>query len=279
MKNLAYFLTPYLFLFLLSCGSEGVGKYNLIPDQPDASDEGFISSLGGQNLPSAINLRDLAGAFPPAFNQGDINSCTANAASAALYYDMNKQKWRKPFVPSRLFIYYNERKIEDKLDESKYGFQGAPVSMRDCIKTIHTQGFCKESLWPYESNKIYTEPTAAVYDSAKLHKTYKYRRIDSNLKDLKSCLAEGYPFLLGLHVYQSFEDSETRKTGIVPMPAEGETPIGGHAVLMVGYDDAKQQFIFRNSYGEDWGDQGYGFMPYDFVMKYCFDFWVINKIN
>ena len=106
-----------------------------------------------------------------------------------------------------------------------------------------------------------------------------FSKMGTDLNDLKDCLVSGYPFLFGISVYESFESASTRASGIVPMPAEGEKKLGGHAVLAVGYDDDKKQFIFRNSYGPDWGKSGYGYMPYDFVTKYGFDFWEVKKVE
>ncbi len=258
--------------------SSSSSKYNLHKDDHDPSDQTFAPSKKAEDLAPSIDLRQGSGAFPPVFDQGNINSCSANAVSAAIYYDMVKQNWRSPFVPSRLFIYYNERKLAGTLDEKKYGQIGAPVSLRDCITSVHEQGYCKERMWPYDTEKLYIEPPAAAFDTAKMHHTYTYQRIDSKLADLKACIAEGFPFMFGIDVYESFESDAVSKSGMVPMPAATEKQIGGHAVLAIGYDEEKRQFIFRNSFGSGWGKDGYGYMPYDFVLKYGFDFWVLNKV-
>ncbi len=272
-------LSVVLLLFL-TCGSNpNVGKYNLVPDEHKEGEEKYVLQMDSIGHPTSIDLRKAAqNAFPEVFNQGDINSCTANAVSAAIYYDMVIQGWRDPFVPSRMFIYYEERDIGHTLNESKYGAVGATVSMKNCIKAVHRKGYCSETLWPYDVNKIYTKPSDAAYDSANMHHTYSHKWIEGDLKHLKDCLASGFPFLFGITVYESFESESTRSSGMVPMPGEKEKKIGGHAVLAVGYDDAKQHFIFRNSYGADWGAVGYGYMPYEFVIKYGFDFWEVKKV-
>lgn len=270
----------FLLVLMVSCGNEeSLGKYNLVPDGAQDQNQKYILKMGGDGHPSDVDLRKAANnAFPAAFNQGDINSCTANAVSAAIHYDMVKQGWRDPFVPSRMFIYYEERAISNTLDEAKYGSTGATVSMKNCIKAVHNKGYCSEEVWPYELRHLYTKPSDVAYDSAKHYHTYQHLWLDNDLTHLKDCLASGYPFLFGISVYESFESASTRASGVVPMPAEGEKKLGGHAVLAVGYDDAKQQFIFRNSYGADWGESGYGYMPYEFVTKYGFDFWEVKKV-
>jgi C1A family cysteine protease len=95
---------------------------------------------------------------------------------------------------------------------------------------------------------------------------------------MKACLASGYPFIFGFTVYDSFESDAVAKTGIVPMPSKTELVLGGHAVMAVGYDDSKKWFIVRNSWGEDWGDKGYFYIPYDYLTNknLASDFWTIK---
>ena len=97
---------------------------------------------------------------------------------------------------------------------------------------------------------------------------------------MKSCLASGFPFVFGVAAYDSFISEEVTKTGVVPMPdVEYESFVGGHALMAIGYDDARKWFIFRNSYGTDWGDNGYGYIPYDYLSNpdLSADFWTIRR--
>jgi C1A family cysteine protease len=98
---------------------------------------------------------------------------------------------------------------------------------------------------------------------------------------MQGCLASGYPFVFGFTVYESFESEAVASTGVVPMPASGERTVGDHAVVAVGYDDAKRNFIVRNSWGSDWGDKGYFYMPYEYLMAsdYADDFWTIRSVT
>lgn len=252
------------------------GKYNYVEQ---GHNEGVTSFPHGANtLSSLSNKTDLrdSGKFPPIFDQKTLNSCTANAISAALYFDMNKQEVSDIFIPSRLFIYYNERAIEDKIDNN------APVSLKDCINTISKTGYCSEEMWPYDVQKFDEKPAQEDYDFAQTHRAVKSHKLPFNLDHLKGCIQDGYPFVFGFKVYESFESAETKSTGVVPLPKPDEKKIGGHAVLAIGFDDDKQHFIFRNSFGSDWGDSGYGYMPYSYISsidKLAFDFWVVQKVT
>ncbi len=98
---------------------------------------------------------------------------------------------------------------------------------------------------------------------------------------MKQCLINGYPIIFGMAVYQSFESEEVAKTGVVSMPKKDETYLGGHAIMAVGFDDIKQTFTVRNSWGKDWGDSGYFYLPYEYMTstEYVNDLWTITKVN
>lgn len=112
------------------------------------------------------------------------------------------------------------------------------------------------------------------------HRIDKYMRLAQDPSQLKACLAEGFPFVFGISVYSSFESDEVAKTGVVPMPGKFERMVGGHAVCCVGYNDADQRYIVRNSWGTDWGMGGYFTIPYDFVhnANLADDFWTVRWI-
>lgn len=108
-----------------------------------------------------------------------------------------------------------------------------------------------------------------------------YQSLDQNLADMKGCLAEGYPFVFGFTVYPSFESPDVASSGMMPMPGGDEKAIGGHAVLAVGYDDTKNMFIVRNSWGTDWGLGGYFYMPYAYLLddNLADDLWTIRVVG
>jgi C1A family cysteine protease len=173
---------------------------------------------------------------------------------------------------SRLFIYYNERLIE----HSVHSDSGAMI--RDGIKTLAKYGVCSETTWPYVVSRFAVKPGAPCYKEALTHTITSYHRI-LTLDEMRTCLAEGFPFVFGFTVYDSFESQQVAGTGVVNMPKKGETVVGGHAVLAVGYNDAKKRFVVRNSWGAGWGIKGYFTMPYAYLKdrNLSDDFWSIRR--
>jgi C1A family cysteine protease len=247
--------------------------YGWKKDTPNADDE-YHNFVVSSTL-DYIKLVDLRSTCPAVYNQDKLGSCTANAIAAAYEYDDIKQNEKDVFIPSRLFIYYNERKIEGSIDTDS----GAEI--RDGIKSISIDGVCSEDMWKYDITKFTECPTQDCYDDAKNHKSIEYKRVVQSLEQLKQCLIEGFPFIFGFNVYSSFETQEVADTGDMPMPKEGEELLGGHAVCAVGYDDNRRVFIVRNSWGDSWGDKGYFYMPYAFITNtsQCSDFWTVRKIK
>lgn len=248
-------------------------NYGWKPDVPDFHDLHFTPTPHViANLPKSADLRQHA-PFP--MDQGSLGSCTGNAIACAhmILQDIEHQKVTDI---SRLFIYYNERAIEGSI-QSDYGAQ-----IRDGFKVIAKYGAAAEKLCPYHIKDFRVKPSKAAYDDALKRQALKYERLDNtNIDILKSCLAEGFPFVFGFAVYSSFEDRYTASTGIMAMPKAKEKMLGGHAVCAVGYNDAKRHFIIRNSWGDAWGFRGDFFMPYDFITKTDFadDFWKLSDIE
>jgi C1A family cysteine protease len=157
----------------------------------------------------------------------------------------------------------------------------AGAQIRDGIKSVSTIGACPESDWPYVIDKFADKPAnPPAFDDAPLGKVVLYKRVIQNLAQMKGCLASGFPFVFGFTVYESFESQQVAQTGEVPMPGPGENVLGGHAVLAIGYDDASQRFIVRNSWGLNWGMNGYFKMPYTYLTQedLAADFWTIRLV-
>ena len=248
-----------------------IQKYGWIPDLPDHRD--FLYAAEPKVLATLPPKMDLTNQCPPVYDQGQLGSCTANAIAAAIEFDLMKQKMAI-FVPSRLFIYYNERVIEGTVASDS----GAQI--RDGIKSVATLGDCPEKLWPYIIAKFAVKPPSNCYSNAKKYKALSYQRLLQDVNQLKGCLASGYPFVFGFTVYASFESDAVAQNGIVPMPAPGEKTMGGHAVMAVGYDDPTQRFIVRNSWGDSWGMKGYFTIPYGYLLdqNLSSDFWTIHVV-
>ena len=224
------------------------------------------------HLPSSVDLRNVC---PPVYDQGQLGSCSANAIGGAYEIDQIIQKEASPFVPSRLFIYYNERVIEGSVTEDS----GAVLA--DGIATVKNMGVCPESMWEYDISKFTDKPPETCYSTAVHHKGTSFLRVKQDLISLKQCLVNGRPFVFGFQVYESFESPEVAKTGKQPMPLPNEQCLGGHAVCCVGYDDATSTFIVRNSWSNDWGSGGYFYMPYAYMTdsNLADDMWAIVKVS
>lgn len=245
--------------------------YGWQPDLPDYRDHLFQIKKP-IDLPAKVDLRNSLTAV---FDQGQLGSCTANAISSAYAYNMNKQVEDEIFIPSRLFIYYNEREMMNTIAYD------SGARLRDGIKTINRIGVCDEQLWPYDINKFSVKPLTDCYIQAERNRAVKYERLNNSENELKTCLALGFPFVFGFTVYESFETKQVAKTGKMTMPTKKEKSRGGHAVLGVGFDDSIKCFIIKNSWGDKWGDKGFFYMPYDYITDsdLCADFWVIQKVS
>ena len=160
--------------------------------------------------------------------------------------------------------------------------------------SVATLGVCPETEWPYDMDRTNGDgswppghlgakrPTDQCYEDALENTGKAYQRVARDLTQLKGCLADGFPFLLGFTVYESFEGSEVARTGVMPMPdLANERMLGGHAVLAVGYDDSEQRFLVRNSWGDGWGQGGYFTMPYAYLTQSSLssDFWTIRSVD
>lgn len=245
--------------------------YGWLPDLPDHRDLLYVAPLMVmKQLPTKVDLRNNC---PPVYDQGALGSCTANALGAAFQYEQKKQQIPN-FIPSRLFIYYNERALIHTIQSDSGAF------IRDGIKTMNVQGVCNENDWPYIIAQFAQQPPKALYKKASTNQVLSYMRLNNaNLTQLQSCLAEGFPFVFGFTVFESFQ--RIGKNGIMPMPTPTEQRLGGHAVMAVGYDDAKKMFIVRNSWSKDWGELGYFYMPYAYITdtNRADDFWTIRLVE
>ena len=254
-------------------------QYGWIPDLADQRDVMRVTPDEIlRALPAAVDMRALC---PPVYDQGKLGSCTANAIAAAIAFEQRKLDAPERFTPSRLFIYYNERALQGTISADT----GAPL--REGMKAVNHAGVCPEDQpedtanWPYDPAQFASTPPGACYAAARHVRALRYRRVQHNAEALKGCLAEGSPFVFGITVYESFESPQVKQSGIVALPQRHERVIGGHAMMAVGYDDARQALIVRNSWGPQWGDQGYGYLPYEYLFgrSLARDFWTIELIS
>jgi C1A family cysteine protease len=254
------------------------------PSKPDSRD--FLYKAIAPKavaLPPSVDLRSQCS---PVRDQGQLGSCTGFAIAvgmreflegatptpptppspgcslAKLLPKFITQRFKLALTPlSPLFLYYEERVLEGTVSVD------AGAEPRDGFKVLNQIGCAKEVDWPYDISRFTVAPPDAVVKSAGDYKVSAYHRL-TDLTDAKTCLVGGAGFVLGFYVYSSFESIGA--DGKMPMPASGEPVIGGHAVFAAGYyDDASWAgggyLIVKNSWGIDWGDHGYFYMPYAYV--------------
>lgn len=245
-----------------------IPKYHWVPDKVDTRDYIYKSTIS--KLSTRVDLRKYCSTIE---DQGNLGSCTGQAIAGAIEL-LNKRNL-KPNDVSRLFIYYYERLLEGTVHYDSGAY------IRDGIKATNKYGAPLEKLWPYIINKFTVRPNTNAINDALRRKVTLYQRV-TDFNGCKDALMNGFPITIGFNVYSSFESKVVSKTGMMPYPnTKTERLLGGHAVLLVGYDDSTERFIARNSWGASWGDKGYFYMPYSVIQNTSMsgDFWVINSVN
>jgi C1A family cysteine protease len=207
----------------------------------------------------------------PVRDQGNIGSCTGQALCSMVEFLHGTYKHDES-VLSPMFLYYNERVIEDTVAYD----DGAEI--RDGMKSLAKQGVCQEKLWPYSPSNFAVEPSALAYAQARDYLIGGYQRLDT-LQDMLTCLSNGFCFVFGFSVYESFESLDVERTGSTPMPDPTERMLGGHAVMAVGYDIPTKKVFCRNSWGSNWGMSGYFTIPFDYLSDRGLsdDFWMARR--
>ncbi|MFO0660078.1 MAG: C1 family peptidase, partial [Polyangiaceae bacterium] len=225
-------------------------------------------------LPKKVDLRQHMTAVE---NQGQTNSCAANAVAGAYEYLVKQHLSDEAYDVSRMFIYYNGRAVDGIENEDG----GSIIS--SLIQSLKQHGACSEETWPFDPAKVNDKPSDDAYDEAKGFLIEDTALVPTNIDAWKGAIAEGYPIIFGIKLFESFD--KQRKPGLVPMPSNAETSRkshGGHAMLAVGYSDTDRVFIVRNSWGTDWGEKGYCYIPYDYLCSDKFnngDSWIIRRIE
>lgn len=205
----------------------------------------------------------------PVEEQLHLGSCVGQAVVGAYELILNKTDKIKFTDLSRLFVYYNARLLDNSIDDDV----GAYV--RDGIKAVEKYGVCSEQSWPYLINKFAEPPSINCYEDAKQRTIKKYYRL-LNIKDIIDALNADYPVVTSMNVYDSFQDLDNSNNSILPLPKLNEELIGGHAVAFVGYDLPKKLFLARNSFGTDWGEEGYFWVPFDYAERDFMDNWTFD---
>lgn len=259
-------------------------------------DYGFSKKHSKSVLRAPLNLRfgssptipdivDLRSFCSDPEDQGTESSCSAHAAAGAyeflqmMEFVLNNPIVNEEYAPlskifkrtSRNFIYYNERALDGDVNKDS-----GVTDLIDACEVLTSLGSCREELWPYSQDTLFTKPSDAAFADAAIHKISGYAAL--NASDLRMALHSGSPFMLGFQVYESFMSDTVAQTGWMPIPQAGEQIVGGHAVLAVGYNNYQRAFIVRNSWGAKWGAGGYFYFPYKLMFdpNMANDFFVLQ---
>jgi C1A family cysteine protease len=186
-----------------------------------------------------------------------------------------KDDFNMVLIPSRLYIYYNTRALQGTVPSD------SGASLRTTMKSLALYGACPETIWPYFRENLYTRPSDICFADGDKRQALNYASVPLNLNSMKSIL-QSHPFILGIAVYESFMTAQVASTGNVPIPnVRRERLLGGHAVCVIGYNDARQCLIVRNSWGIYWGDKGNFYLPYKYATNtmLSFDPWVLYTVE
>lgn len=243
-------------------------KFHWTRDKLDKRD--YLYRPSNNRTQQTVDLRNYD---TPIEDQGNLGSCTGHAVAGAIELLNNRNNIRNEI--SRLFIYYYERLLIGTVNYDSGAY------IRDGIKATNRWGAPLEQLWPYNISKFKAAPSSVAVNDAAKRKVTRYERA-TNFNLVIDALNNGFPVIVGFLVYSSFMSQAVARTGMMPNPnTKRETLLGGHAVLIVGYDNNTQRFIVKNSWGTNWGDKGYFYMPYDVIKnpQMSGDFWVIKGVT
>ncbi len=232
-------------------------RFGCKKDKKDARDYLMSSYLPEVKLPAKMDYTEK---MSPVRDQGDEGTCVGFSSIAGMKEYQEMIDYKKYVELSPRFLYAECKKI----DKSK----GEGTTIRTAMQVLKKMGVCREKYWPYLPHQKDKAKAGAVLDARK-NKVLTYARI-ANLYELKAGLARKGPCVIGVEVFRGMMET---KTGVVPLPKRGEQSLGGHAICPVGYDDNKGLIKYKNSWSERWGNNGYGYLAYDYIDRYMMDAW------
>lgn len=247
------------------CSGKTFAPFGMKPGGPPPAVCKEYTPTESGDLPPKVDLRSH---MSPVEDQSQSNSCCANAVAGAFEY-INMRHCKKngdtPADISRLFIYYVGRKMDQKIWRETGPVTDDGMSIGGAITAMQSHGACMEADWPFDLNHVNKKPNEDCFKTAERYKVLEATRIPVDLDCMRECLAAGHPIVFGLKLTQRFFSA---RQGHCPTPDPNDPQSaahGLHAMLLVGYNDRQSIFIVRNSWGTSWGDQGYGYVPYDYI--------------
>lgn len=252
-------------------------------DERDYKFSSFVSDKPelklGAVLPNVVSWRDQ---MSPVKFQGNLGACVAFAVCALKEWQEQEEHKKEvkegkkynagitAYNLSEQWVYWNAKKIDPWPGEEGTNFRSA-------LKVLNKIGVPVENAWEYSDNKIdIGKPESWAHMTARWASIGSYWRINESVSDLKTALVEG-PVLIGMVCFKELHGNLVK--GVIPLPSNPNDVWGYHAILCVGYDDDKQQVCIKNSWSPFWGERGYGYLSYEYVEKYCWDFWVAKDIS
>jgi C1A family cysteine protease len=202
-------------------------------------------------------------------DQGNLGSCVSNALASAYELMVNYQYPEKSALLSRLYIYYHSRLIEGSINEDM-----GVLYIKHSLDAVKKYGICLESLWPYDITKFATQPSPDCYVAASYRKITNYQSLYS-LTDMLESLSLVKPIVIGMDVFPSFMNVN-KDNPVIQLPATTEESLGGHSMDLIGYSKKNSCFLAKNSFGVEWGDMGYCWLPFEYVRLYVFDKWCFD---
>jgi C1A family cysteine protease len=242
-------------------------NFNIKPSLPDIRDHIYRSD-STEVLRESVDLREWDTIVE---SQYDLGSCAANALTNA-YELCVKRNYPEHFTHlSRLFIYYNTRLEHGDIEKDTGMF------LRDGLKSLSKYGVCSELLWPYDQEKFNDTPSDECYEDAKKRKIIKYEKLISTYY-ITQVLNNNKPVVFGMEIYESFMELNDR-ISTVSFPSRKEKSLGGHGMCMVGYNLKERLFLAKNSFGPTWGNNGYCWIPFDYINQEGYDIWTFDIPN
>lgn len=220
----------------------------------------------GRDLPARVDLRKHCTEVE---DQSASNSCAANASAGAYEYLIKKDaeaRGEEPGDVSRLFIYFIGRKRDqEKYNEGNKKVKDEGMTLGGAVDAMTMKGACRQEFWPFDLDVVNEKPPKDAFKDAMNYKVVESRKVPVDVDEMKKALADGFPIITGLKLTQRFFNPGPSGQIRTPNPDDPKSAAHGlHAMLIVGYSDKQQCFIYRNSWGTDWGDNGYGYVPYDY---------------